>query len=658
MPSLGSSPSDESLQFLTQGRADGEEDEVHKVSRLHRRLSMQMMKRERERQERQIERARRNLVEAAGYGRSRTSKTTQKSSQQKPDTGNKTEAERTHGNQLASKPSDPDAAPSRYNAPRLISNLNASTTDDIVREQRYTEFPELKDRKGKSRTKYTSMGSKNATQPIFDMLSNSSQRMASQGSAEATKDAPPPLSRIPAYRAPTHVSQATKVTSDVRDDRKLPANVRPLSSFGKPPAAKNSNIPRAPNLRTRPTSPIRSSTRGSETEEQKGSSNVFLRLARRLNSAKGAQNASSVLGTMPRKMNLLLPAAAQYMTQHPKRPAMSQVQVFQAKPVSESATDRKPSVPRRHSYQPQPLDTDPHRHSFPRHRLAPIGKSQSSGHAHGDGDDDDDEFVMVDDHHVVSDTDSVEPAQLHALGSQSLNRRRAATVARVQSRAPPLSGRYGNIQPLPHQQPKARTMTSDQTRQTPSSRQEPPSTPSRASSIIPSITRRLGLGFPFGHRSGDDQSRSAQPDSKRRIVTPPPPPIDTTRSIPRRISGSLLGSISRNKRPDRAPIPAAFNEELTEPSGSSSASISIDSSSDSDGGIDDHIDYRRLSYRSNHTANMLTSSQVDLIMSSPVSTKRRPGSIAHTHSTDADSDGNISILDTDLRHVLESNRRR
>ncbi|ORX73902.1 hypothetical protein DL89DRAFT_6172 [Linderina pennispora] len=317
MPVLGESPVEESHMAGP-----------YTVSRLHRRLSMQMMRRERERQERQIERARRNLVEAAGFGRTRAPRSALKNALQKP------EPERAHADEIARTPA---------------------------------EFPELKDQKAKPK------------------------EALKETQKEPQKEPP---SRIPAYRAPPAARAA---------------NVRPLSSFGRPPPANNSSIPRAP--RARPTSPP-----GSTADSSKP--NVFLRLARRLNRAKDVQPAPA-LGTMPRKMNLLLPAAAQYM-QHPRRPAMPQVQVFRARPTD--------APMRRHSHV-------------------------------------EDDFVILD----------------HDAADEQPARRRAATVAR-----PPLNGRYGNVQPLRQPEP-----------------------PARASSIIPSITRRLGLGFPFGQRPTDNRSTAS-----------------------------------------------------------------------------------------------------------------------------------------------------
>ncbi|KAJ2767868.1 hypothetical protein GGI18_005706, partial [Coemansia linderi] len=333
------------------------------MSRLHRRLSMEMMRQERERQEKLQEKLRRAAELTEGRGRGARQANRAGASSALPP------RQYVHPND-ASRVAD-------YSTTRLIGGI-ATDIDEDVRVARQTEFPELRGRRGKSKTKYAAgYGSKDA-QPLFDILQRPDFAPNEAGpeskAAEVIKDASQFPTRIPGIRSQQHYTLDSLPDNALAagGERRSTAGSRPLSSFGKPPDTRNSNIPRPPNIRGRATSPIGGDPQhptasapasrvvtagdaGGSEEQNKGTSNVFLRLAKRLNSAKGNAGSPSILGTAPRKMNLLLPAAAQYMSQQPRRPATPQVQVFYTKPSpSEESTARKSNSSRRHSYQVPP----------------------------------------------------------------------------------------------------------------------------------------------------------------------------------------------------------------------------------------------------------------------------------------------------------------
>ncbi|KAJ2166864.1 hypothetical protein GGF45_005743, partial [Coemansia sp. RSA 551] len=283
---------------------------------------METMRQERERQERLQEKHRRtaendernrqakNALKGKGHASQRLHAHLAASDQPN--------AEPKHGAAVAKHPGK-SLLPSGYSTARLIGHI-ATDVDDDVRIPRQTEFPELRGRKGKAK-KFAGMLNRSA-QPLLDIL----HRPTSAGADQPAKEAAPP-SRIPVIRS--------QPGSDARHAVNRPVPMRP-------PNARNSHIPRPPNMRSRAASP--------EDEHGSSTSNVFLRLARRLNS-RGQPNIPSVLGTVPRKMDLLLPAAARYISQHPKQPSAPQVQVFYTKPKSEESGSIKGTPPRRHSYQ-------------------------------------------------------------------------------------------------------------------------------------------------------------------------------------------------------------------------------------------------------------------------------------------------------------------
>ncbi|KAJ2371840.1 hypothetical protein GGI05_007748, partial [Coemansia sp. RSA 2603] len=292
----------------------------------------------------------------------------------------------------------------------------------------------------------------------------------------------------------------------------MPSRIpQPLSSFGRPASARSSGIPRPPNIRGRTPSPAPShpSPQPQTGTDSNGGNNVFVRLARRLNSARSTgavspppsasqthsqsqqqqqqqqqqnqqhQNHQAVLGTVPRKMNMLLPAAAQYMSQHPRRPAMSQVQVFHTKPSSDDSTGRRAAAPaRRHSYQPS-------------------GDPQQAQQAEDEEDDDD----YVD-------------ARRSALASTGSGERNSTLGDSAVAEAEVNTVTAGHT--MSHSQRSHRSLrlraatTSQMPPQPPAAIERRISAASRASNIIPTITRRLGLGFGFRSTVSRNASNSSR----------------------------------------------------------------------------------------------------------------------------------------------------
>ncbi|KAJ2444325.1 Mitochondrial distribution and morphology protein 12, partial [Coemansia sp. RSA 2424] len=703
MPHISTSPSTEpSSAPPLLGNSVGAALDSPMMSRLHRRLSMEVMRQERERQEKLQEKLRRatEIVDGRGKGAKKEGRTgvplvlpprqylhpsqasyAQDASHQQP-SGHPNDAGRVAG----------------YSTTRLIGGI-ATDVDDDVRVPRQIEFPELRDRRGKSKTKYAAgYGSKDA-QPLFDILQRplhaSPESVSEPKAAEAARDASQIPTRIPGIRSQQpHAPEGSLDNAlSAGGERLTAASTRPLSSFGKPPDTRNSNIPRPPNIRGRAASPTgtdsqplassatsgRAAAAGSSggdvggDEQNKGASNVFLRLAKRLNSAKGNQSTPAILGTTPRKMNLLLPAAAHYMTQQPRRPAAPQVQVFYPKPsLSEESTTRKVSSSRRHSYQvPPDGSSDAAANNAPANTATGSGRSRQVSSNRRSSmnvgtveelDDDDDEL-------------EAEGAQLGGVWPSNSSRRRSATVARVSSDD---GRRHGsstiNYPPVP---PPHSSRIAQSAGSAPQAGDSGPATASpaskssvasRASSIIPSITRRLGLGF--GFRSNVPRNSSDKHGHDTVVATDDDHSISALHNKPRTASMRAVDS-----KGARAPIPAqlvidrnATRDVLDRPSApgrhrhrrqtpgvqidgladalysesasdaetsSESSSISIDTSGESDsdafGGVDDQLPYRsgRNSYAlaassDNAALSVGTpNTHMDLLMSSPMRTAQQ-----------------------------------
>ncbi|KAJ2888546.1 hypothetical protein IWW38_004919, partial [Coemansia aciculifera] len=373
-------------------------------------------------------------------------------------------------------------------------------------------------------------------------------------------------------------------------------------------------------------------------------------------------------------MNLLLPAAAQYMTQQPRRPATPQVQVFYPKPSPpEESTARKANSARRHSYQVPPegpnLATD--MDGMPSRSRQVSGNRRRSTNTGivEEPDDDNDELEVHD-------------SQLASVWPSSSVRRRSATVARVSNDDVHNRGNsttnYPPVPPPPHSARVAQSAGSvsqaggsDLASAGPASK---PTVASRASNIIPSITRRLGLGFGFRSNASripsgkegqdtavttdeDDRPTPTSPNKPRTTSmhvadnkgarAPIPAELVTDRSAKRdglakpaalgrrRISGAKVGGLA-----DAHYSGSVSDSELS--SSSESSSISIDTGGESDsnvfGGVDDQPPYRSggsrippSNWRStgrnsftlpdNATRSPGTSStHMDLLMSSPMRT--------------------------------------
>ncbi|KAJ2470437.1 Mitochondrial distribution and morphology protein 12 [Coemansia sp. RSA 2322] len=745
MPHVCASPSTELSSELLSGEGASPIADIPMTSRIYRRLSMETMKQERERLEKLQDKLRRTADTAEGRGKI-------------PKTGGK-----------AGAPSDPYSLPPRqsahqdqashpleagqrpeprqaidasrvagYSTTRLIGGI-ATDVDYDVPVPRQTEFPELRSRKGKANTKYAAgYGSKDA-RPLFDIL----QRPAYPAAVEPRivsqqKEASLIPSRIPGIRSQQHqpLLQQSPSQLGAADDaqplaseRRSATSSRPLSSFGKPPDTRNSNIPRPPNIRGRATSPTGAGQAQSAAsapasraaagagdggdEQTKGTSNVFLRLAKRLNSAKGGQSTSAALGSAPRKMNLLLPAAAQYMSQHPQRSAMPQVQVFYTKPSpSEESMSRKMNSARRHSYQVPPNHTDAALDLASAHGTAELSRSRHSSSTRRGT-----EAIGG-----IAAAIAEEPGEggaLNASGGRISDwpsgsaRRRSATVSRAQPRAAS-DGKRGHVHStlsyppiMPHTSRSAQTagLTAHSTDGGPSTHSvSRSSVAARASNIIPSITRRLGLGF--GFRSSTPRNSSDLHDHETaRTTDDEDHPSTVLHKRPRTTLAFAFDS-----KATRPPIPAQLvtdfnsarqgtlgrpstgNDSLTaeplsgtESSSPESISLSIESSESSEsendiaGSIDDHLPYysgsslglpnnRHRSGWSRHAPSTSTDraamfagtpdSHMDLSMSSPMRTTLNPLlQSRHWLRMPAGFEGSADDMSGSLRaSVLESSR--
>ncbi|KAJ1901154.1 Mitochondrial distribution and morphology protein 12 [Kickxella alabastrina] len=734
MPRLSSSPSSENFAdtMASLSRSSSiEEREYPRMSRLHRRLSMEAMRKERIRQERAQEKQRRNAealeargkhARAGGVGglktiaqQHQTQQPQQQPKQEQPPQQQQHQYQQLHApkqpaqlNKMATDQAALTGAAAgknigrAYSTTRLIGGV-ATDVDEDVRLPRQTEFPELRGRRGKSKMKYAAEYGSKITQPLFDLLHRALPPQSPgvpPAEAEPLDEADidigqtgaqaPPPSRIPGIRTLPQSSVQTQSQSQSQSQQGrdgaegditavAAASNRPLSSFGRPPDTRNSNIPRPPNIRGIATAPpstalAPTSDAGITAGDDGGarsSSNVFLRLAKRLNNARGQHtNASSgaILGTVPRKMNLLLPAAAQYMSQHPHRPAMSQVQVFYTKPVSDES-NRKSAPTRRHSYQPtadQLNAVDP--------EALPASSATSAARTH---------FSRA------AVPGSSNPRSSHYELSHSHNssqqqrslRLRSSTVSQMISKD---SKRYDSDnesrrnQPYDYSPQPAHSLESTVTRAaeeavtvaapleavvphtTPPERK--PSVTLRASNIIPTITRRLGLGFGFktalhsasnaskntaDHEPGmtTDEDEGPSPSAVReahRSRRPIPPHLVISRNS---MLGSGDGSHSDASTDRRSRRRSGTMARYVKPRSSSSSESSDSSSSDSETSSDSDIDSPNGSVDDQlpeYTGNMLrtpvdpvlrpsptshhvnsigsTAAQMDLFVSSPLRT--------------------------------------
>ncbi|KAJ2188067.1 Mitochondrial distribution and morphology protein 12, partial [Coemansia sp. RSA 532] len=658
MPRMLPSPSASTSDLMSIANQEAAYEEPEKMSRLHRRLSMETMRQERERQERLQEKHRRtaendernrqakNALKGKGHASQRLHAHLAASDQPN--------AEPKHGAAVAKHPGK-SLLPSGYSTARLIGHI-ATDVDDDVRIPRQTEFPELRGRKGKAK-KFAGMLNRSA-QPLLDIL----HRPTSAGADQPAKEAAPP-SRIPVIRS--------QPGSDARHAVNRPVPMRP-------PNARNSHIPRPPNMRSRAASP--------EDEHGSSASNVFLRLARRLNS-RGQPNIPSVLGTVPRKMDLLLPAAARYISQHPKQPSAPQVQVFYTKPKSEESGSIKGTPPRRHSYQisaeaggagsvsSQGVGSHGgrHRSAYPRLPLA-----------------------MSDNDDADNDDADMEDGQPESYGER--HRYRSATVSQVQMQQsasdstrsqPPSDQAY--IVPRKSRETLSAGLPSDQN---PDNTDRPHkerkhSISLRPSNIIPTITRRLGLGFGFKSSANKDSSTSAAATDdesvsnrlpRSRVSSAGTSSLHERGLIPPRLvidsKGHGVTSLKRPQSQNAARKGRATGKGVDLFMGESDSSmgvVSIDTS-DSDSDVEDQgFDLTRRvlqtpvatipgsyrgssflldSHNSEHGSADSSSAQIDLIMGSPLRSLHPSSQVSqHLASSVTDSE------DSAMRNMLGSLRR-
>ncbi|KAJ2827057.1 Mitochondrial distribution and morphology protein 12, partial [Coemansia erecta] len=522
MPHLAPSPSNSTSDLtLVVNQQEMTAAEPEKMPRLHRRLSMEMMRQERERQERLQEKHRRTadseertrLAKGALKGKAHAHQRQQAQHPTAIERSNS--AEQKHGGPAVKHPGKA-ALPNGYSTARLIGHI-ATDVDDDMRIPRQTEFPELRGRKGKAK-KFASILNRGA-QPLLDIL----HRPTSVGSENsAKKDAAPP-SRIPVIRAQASGSNSTET--------RLPPN-RQIPS--RPPNARQSYIPRPPNIRSRAASPTE------DIEHGRGASNVFLRLAKRLNN-RNQPNVPAALGTVPRKMDLLLPAAAQYISQHPKRPSTPQVQVFYTKPASEEATSRKGTPPpRRHSYQIPAEASGANSGSVSSQGAGThAGRNRAAYHRLPS---------------AMSDNDDAEPDAEQDAGSYGY-RYRSATVSQVQmqqsasdsTQSQPPAPSHPSILPRKSRETLLAGLSLEQNEandsDTKSNKERKHSISLRPSNIIPTITRRLGLGFGF--------KSSASKNSGTSAATTDDEGMTSGRHARSRVSSSG----TKNSMHERGPIP-------------------------------------------------------------------------------------------------------
>ncbi|KAJ1905043.1 Mitochondrial distribution and morphology protein 12, partial [Coemansia sp. IMI 209127] len=793
MPRLGASPTEEKLELLSQSSssenlASSRNDSSTSINgkwssdqsifmsrslrpRLHRRLSMETMKKERERQERLQEKMRRS-TDALDVRGSKYLRQLQKA--------NMAVAAQAQG-QLRDRPlgqgsdslqgmqiEQPERSlrhvasgipTGRYSTTRLIGGI-ATNVDDVVRIPQQPVFPELRGRQGKPKTRFSTVFGNKGVRPLLDILgSNTFDSGLGKGGGGLTGNsqfrdnvlATP--SRIPGIRTYPQQPPQNQQNQPQRQRKESDASSRPLSSFGRPPSAHQSNIPRPPNIRSRATSPTehetnnrpasanavdadKPSTGGGEDASVKASSNVFLRLAKRLNSAKGQSNNPAVLGTVPRRMNLLLPAAAQYVSQTPsRRTTVSQVhartppqpkqQQQKQGVVSTDGTSYRRTPPRRHSYQ------------LPPNSKIPPGYAEDTWQDSEQAND----YEQEEEHFIsskpssgaisgVSRYDTGEYGEQDRWQPHSVLRHRSATVSQVQPR--PVPGRTAATainsrqdERTPPQQSSWRMPVSSNRPHGGSAAELPgvqsnehnapapeqkASMASRASGLIPNITRRLGLGFGFRsnqqQRSSSGNHSSAQTsdgdtssvsdvqrkqqrvpsagDSENKRTRGPIPPqlvMDhgaeqqpTSRSLSKKRSGKLNRRRSLDRRGGHGPSGNLLDAGMS----SESFSISIDSNSESDG---DNSNPARRSFsreilgtssaiyaRSNRNSFGRDSiddtfplsgslgGQADLITSSPMRTLQRPNILndnVASSATDSEDGGRGG-----MRRILESSSQR
>ncbi|KAJ2600372.1 Mitochondrial distribution and morphology protein 12 [Coemansia sp. RSA 1722] len=676
-PMLGSSPTEEhapSGQPAAEGLAD---TEVFGMSRLHRRLSMEAMRREHMRQERAMEKQRKLAAEAqearGKHQRSRGGASSQPQGHKNP--ADAQQQGRSVG-QISSEAMGKNSGFGGHTTRRLIGGVVADI-DDEVRLPRQTEFPELRGQHGKNKLKYGMGYGAKVAQPLFDIIHRALPHTSTGVSHDRDSSQMPPPSRIPGPRP---------------DSEGHGANNRPLSSFGRPPDLRNSGIPRPPNIRGRTPSPSpaqRPASASGGTGSDTGGSNVFLRLAKRLNSARGQHSTPTSgvgLGTVPRKMNLLLPAAAQYISQHPRRPPMPQVQVFHTKPSSDES-GRRSAPARRHSYQlaADQVEEDDAGASYQR-QYGPATSTTSTRNSYHDiardGED------AHDDHQAQGQRQIQGQSQNQ---SQRSLRLRAATVSQMLSKPSKrqesvdlarLPRTPGGPEGSPRFSPASAAAALE--RESPGVPATAPApiltlseqkngTASRASSIIPSITRRLGLGFGFRSSASRNPSNTSNasrdsrkvaerdagltsddgkgsvmsvPRETRSARRPIPPQLTIARGSAASDSRSDAAASSQRRRrssvytdPSDGNAPSATDSEDTG-SSSSYSSSSSESSSEADiedgiNGVDDRLPYydqrdslrtplgvaSRSARSSYHPDSFDTSAtQMDLYLSSPMRT--------------------------------------
>ncbi|KAJ2852559.1 Mitochondrial distribution and morphology protein 12 [Coemansia brasiliensis] len=646
MPQLGISPSDSTASLtLADSQSPIAISGIEKMSRLHRRLSIKMMRQERERQERLQEKHRRTAELnnrnrfVKGAHKSKQSSTSTQHSQHMP-------IHPIHGDRLngfeqkpTKLPADKGALPNDYSTARLIGHI-ATDVDDVERiPRRQTEFPELRGRKGKGK-KYGGLLNR-SVQPLAETLANAEQ---------SAKNAHIPPTRIPA-------APGDNLGTNRPSGRPIPT---------RPHHTRSSNIPLPPNVRSRAASPT----------DDRNSSNVFLRLARRLNN-RGHTPMPASLGTMPRKMNLLLPAAAQYISQQPKRPSTPQVRVFYTKPASGESSSRKDTPPRRHSYQLSADVSAANSVSASSQGTGPYASRHRGYSRHPN---------------TVSDSNNADTESADA-DDQYGYRYRSATVSQVPVQHPGSDSTPNqSVPPMrpPNLRRKSREslstgvsldsdVKSDADSGTRKERQL--SVSLRPSNIIPSITRRLGLGFGIKSKKNEDASAATTDnedmDQNRRSRVSSAgttsslherAPIPPRLVIDRHSRGHIPVTIgSHNRSIDRQADDSSISSE------SSMGLVSIDSSSDSDSDID--LDGHNFGFtqgilqtpvgtvsRSYHGDSHLlddhnsepgsadsSNAQIDLMMGSPLQNLHPSMRLSqHLPSSMTDSEG--SVLKSFRRH--------
>ncbi|KAI9502783.1 hypothetical protein BX070DRAFT_235203 [Coemansia spiralis] len=709
MPRLGSSPLDDRLSYLTResssenlvnGSSNGSDTrslvqssspQLPLRSRLHRRLSMEMMKRERERQEKFQEKVRRNadnfdnrgnkyvrnlqkgsglaLAQMQGYSGDRSQGQSQQQTQLEP-----TERQLRHVTS--------GVAIGRYLTTRLIGGI-ATDVDDTVRIPQQPEFPELRGRKEKIKLKYTADYNNRRVQPLLDMLRKpSGLGLRSDAGTGITEDQPKENVTVAPSRIPGIRSLQQQQPKQQPQQPNPHASSRPLSSFGRPPNPGNSNIPRPPNIRGRAVSPT-------ADDPQRPISQALLLLAKPLLTATIplAETHPTCFSVWPSGLTAQKARAAIVSS---RRIAGPSTQETTSKPqASVDEASRKPTPPRRHSYQ------------FPPGSQPSVRSTDVSWHVSMHDRDDD----LEEEQFISSKTPStaIPGSSRYDIGEygdhdrwqpHSLLRHRSATVSQVPSKAGPSRNSAGSSRPDERAQLYE---------QEPVKHERKASMTSRASSIIPSITRRLGLGFGFrssqhrslggneGHREsgqtsdgeassvGDVQGKqrvvSAGNSDNRRSRAPIPPQLAADHNQAQRQTHKLLPRKLSNQATN-----GSYGGRFVELDVSSdSASISIDSSNESDdyadSGITNQLSYPRdilrtppgRRNRSNRNSYAHDSAdehfplagsleaQTDLVMSSPMRTLQR-STLANENmassATDSEDGSRLGV-----RRFLESSSR-